>query len=269
MSPTLALLNVRLGYWLRNPRHFGVRGTRARVKGWIGRVTKYYLLAEMLNQLDETKRDIYLTDGGHIENLGLYELLKRGCQLIIAVDAEADPNMSSASLLKLERFARIDLGVRIVVPWEEIARAACKANELIAKRECPRAHGRHAAVGRIIYPNGVEGLLLYFKASVTGDEKDYVLDYKLRNPDFPHEATGDQFFSEEQFEMYRTLGFHIVQGFFNKDDFCFLDEERGGFANLEAARAAVKALLPEARWAQVPRSADSDGGAIPVVAATN
>ena len=253
MSPTLALLNVRLGYWLRNPRHIGVHSTRSRVKGWISRVTdKYYLIAEMLNQLDETKRDVYLTDGGHIENLGLYELLKRGCQLILAVDAEADPEISCASLLKVERFARIDLGVRIVLPWEGIARAAAQANESIAKRVCPRTHGPHTAVGRVIYPNGVEGLLVYFKASVTGDEKDYLLDYKLRNPDFPHEATGDQFFSEEQFEMYRALGFHIVQGFFNTDDFCFLDQHRGGFPNREKARDAVKALLPEAVWAPVP-----------------
>src|SRR5205807_7962349 len=70
-----------------------------------------------------------------------------------------------------------------------------------------------------------EGVLVYVKASLTGDEKDYVLDYKRRNPAFPHETTGDQFFSEEQFEAYRALGFHIAYGFWAGDhNFARLDK---------------------------------------------
>ena len=61
------------------------------------------------SELDETSRNVYLSDGGHIENLGIYELLKRGCELIVVVDAEADPSMSFGSLIELERYARIDL----------------------------------------------------------------------------------------------------------------------------------------------------------------
>ena len=80
--------------------------------------------------------------------------------------------------------------------------------------------GPHCAVGRIVYPDGARGVLVYFKSSVTGDEKDYILDYKRCNPSFPHETTTDQFFTEEQFEAYRALGFHIVDHFFGEaDDF--------------------------------------------------
>ena len=68
----------------------------------------------------ENSETIYLTDGGHIENLGIYELLRRRCRLIIAVDAEADPEMSFRSLVALQRYARIDLGVLIYLPWAEI-----------------------------------------------------------------------------------------------------------------------------------------------------
>ena len=71
--------------------------------------------------------------------------------------------------------------------------------------------GPHCAIGRVLYADGAQGLLLYFKSSVTGDEKDYILDYKRRNPTFPHETTADQFFTEEQFEAYRALGFHILK----------------------------------------------------------
>ena len=56
------------------------------------------------------------------------------------------------------------------------------------------------------------------KASVTGDENDYVLDYKRRYSQFPQETTLDQLFSEEQFEAYRALGFHAMYGLLNGTD---------------------------------------------------
>lgn len=52
------------------------------------------------------------------------------------------------------------------------------------------------------------------KAALSGDENDYILNYKARYPLFPHESTGDQFFSEEQFEVYRSLGFHSAFSLF-------------------------------------------------------
>lgn len=70
--------------------------------------------------------------------------------------------------------------------------------------------GPHAAIGRIEYDGGQEGWLLYIKSSLSGDENDYVRDYARRYSAFPHETTGDQFFSEEQFEAYRALGFHVA-----------------------------------------------------------
>jgi hypothetical protein len=247
LSPTLALLNVRLGYWLSNPRDLAKTVTTSLGMKRFATIIlgKLYLLSEMFNLLDENSRKVYLTDGGHIENLGIYELLKRGCQLIIAVDAEADPSMSFGSLLKLERYARIDLGVRILLPWEEMAARAKSYNEGIANENAVPSNGPHCAVGRIIYQNGAEGILVYFKSSLTGDEKDYILDYKKRYLSFPHETTGDQFFSEEQFEVYRALGFHIADGFFEgTDKFSFYVTGPNAFADRTAALAAVTALLP-------------------------
>jgi hypothetical protein len=235
LSPTLALLNVRLGYWLPNPRYLA-QNRNART--WLCRLVnaflaKLYLPMEMFNMLDENRSAIYLTDGGHIENLGIYELLKRGCKTIIAIDAEADPELAVPSLLRLERYARIDFGIRIVLPWEEIARMHKKMEARIGDPYPLRENGPHCAVGRIFYADGQQGVLVYFKASMTGDEKDYLIDYKKRYPAFPHETTGDQFFSEEQFEAYRALGFHMVDRFFGRTDrFAFLREH---FASEQAA----------------------------------
>jgi hypothetical protein len=247
LSPTLALLNIRLGYWLRNPRALA---KDTRVGGPIKRAAgplfdKFYLLLEMLNQLDEKSNRVYLSDGGHIENLGVYELLKRGCQLIVVIDAEADPAMSFGSLLKLERYARIDLGVRITLPWEAITQVTQDVAAELADGFPMRRSGPHCAVGRIDYENGAQGLMVYFKSSLSGDEKDYILDYKRRAPTFPHETTGDQFFTEEQFEAYRALGFHMVDGFFGGyDTFSYLSEGQGCFATAAEAMAAIDALLP-------------------------
>jgi hypothetical protein len=249
LSPTLALLNIRLGYWMRNPRDLALK-KRDRVTTMLGALfSKAYLMLEMLNLLDENSRHVYLSDGGHIENLGVYELLKRGCRVIVVIDAEADPTMSFGSLIKLERYARIDLGVRISLPWELITQRMAAANEQMSTGFAERKSGPHCAIGRITYENDVQGVMIYFKSSLTGDEKDYVLDYKRRHPDFPHETTGDQFFSEEQFEAYRALGFHMVEGFFGNprsDEISFSPVAYGGWATQAAAVAEARRLLFEA-----------------------
>jgi hypothetical protein len=248
LSPTLALLNIRLGYWLRNPRDLGSQEKLFRPKELLNAIRgKFYLLLEMLNLLDEERTFIYLSDGGHIENLGIYQLLKRGCRLIIAVDAEADPELSCGSLLKLERYARIDLGVRIILPWEQIRERYHETSEAIDPRtpkEADRHRGPHCAIGRILYEDGSYGILLYFKSSMSGDEKDYLIDYKKRYPDFPHENTSDQFFTEEQFEVYRALGYHVVEGYFaHSDKISFLKDGHRAWPNITAARAEISDAL--------------------------
>ena len=220
LTPTLAILNIRLGYWVANPRQLAQDRKPSSVFASV--FDQFYFLQELLGLMRESSGTIYLTDGGHIENLGIYELLRRRCQLIIAVDAEADPEMSFRSLVALQRYARIDLGVLIDLPWAEIRDATRAASEEIAKSGGlpPNAapHGPHCAVGQITYPQNRKGILLYVKSSITGDENDYIVDYKRRFPSYPHETTADQLFSEEQFEVYRALGFHAVSELFGGGD---------------------------------------------------
>ncbi|MBZ9655301.1 patatin-like phospholipase family protein [Phyllobacterium lublinensis] len=222
LSPTLALLNLRLGYWLRNPRYVDdaqgpapqdAAQPAARVKASWYDFFRFYLAAEAFGILRSDSSRIFVSDGGHIDNSGLYQLLKRKCQMIMVIDAEADPAMNFGALVDVQRFARIDLGIRIAIDWEAMRNAMLKRSADRAKRIPPddEAHCQHFAVGKIIYDQaGTEGILVYVKASVTGDEPDYVLDYERRYPLFPHESTGDQFFSEEQMEAYRSLGFHAA-----------------------------------------------------------
>jgi hypothetical protein len=217
LTPTLALLNIRLGYWLKNPRYVAVGSTA-------DRKTPLYLWSEMTGRLYENSDVVYLTDGGHIENLGIYELLRRRCRLIVVVDSEADPEMHFPSFIALQRYARIDLGVRFDMPLEPIG-AATRAWMAVGSQQKAKppegfmpACGPHVGVGRIEYGSGETGYLLYIKSSLSGDENDYVRDYARRSRWFPHETTGDQFFSEEQFEVYRALGFHAMFGFLEGKD---------------------------------------------------
>jgi hypothetical protein len=133
--------------------------------------------------------------------------------------------MNFGSLMTLQRYARIDLGVRINLPWQPIrdrtralmARNADRKTELTAQDKADDASQDHVhvAIGVIDYGAEQNGYLIYIKSSLTGDENDYICDFARRNDTFPHEATGDQFFSEEQFEVYRALGFHMTHGFLN------------------------------------------------------
>lgn len=220
LTPTLAILNVRLGYWLKNPAFWaptgaiGIDGRKA--NGWIPKHrSTWFLWSEISGRLYENAESVYLTDGGHIENLGIYELLRRRCRFIIAVDAEADSTMHFPSFITLQRYARIDLGVRIDLPWQAIqtTTGAWMKNASGGATPAPQpTHGPHVAIGTIDYGGGEIGYLIYLKSSLTGDENDYIRDYSRRYDAFPHETTGDQFFSEEQFEVYRALGFHMTHG---------------------------------------------------------
>lgn len=217
---SLSLLNIRLGYWLANPARLHA------FQQWLNRrlanIGTWFFAIETAGLLNEKRLNVYLTDGGHIENLGIYELLRRRCKVIIAVDADADPNMTFPSLVNLEVMARIDLGVRIELPWQAVQRGnvGVTSSALYGPGGPPGSHGPHAAIGIIRYNDDERGILIYIKSALSGDENDYVLDYKRRNSAFPHETTVDQFFSEEQFEAYRSLGFHAAYGLFaGTDDF--------------------------------------------------
>ena len=196
------------------------------------------------------KSFLFLSDGGHIENLGVYELLRRRCKLIIAVDAEADSKMDCGSLVQVERFARIDLDTRITIDWQPIRVRTHKVGEQAKEKAIKYAKGPHVALGVIDYPppkgstDGADrekGVLICIKSSLSGDENDYILAYKSRYPSFPHESTADQLFSEEQLEVYRSLGEHITRHFLDGADKVARYPDHSGLL------AQAREILPQMR----------------------
>jgi hypothetical protein len=227
LTPTLAILNIRLGYWMKNPAFWAPTGAvsiaQSHRGAWIPKHrSTLFLWSEITGRLYENADEVYLTDGGHIENLGIYELLRRRCRFIVGIDVEPDATMHFPSFVRLERYARIDLGIRITLPWEAIQKttlALMSSAAGTAEASSPNPQpGPHVAIGTIDYGGGEIGYLMYVKTSLTGDENDYIRDYARRYSRFPHESTGDQFFSEEQFEVYRALGFHMMHGVLSGSD---------------------------------------------------
>jgi len=115
----LTILNIRLGYWLPNPKI--VRACHAVESFILGRgVSPQYLLKEATSRIDDSGSFVNVSDGGHIENLAIYQLLRRRCKFIISVDGEADPDMTYGGLVQLMRFARIDMGIVIDIDLSDI-----------------------------------------------------------------------------------------------------------------------------------------------------
>lgn len=115
----LTLFNVRLGGWLGNPARENHR-LRYHPRFALGPI-----LAEAFGRLTRRNRYVYLSDGGHFDNLGLYEMVRRRCQLIVVSDASADPMFAYDALADAIRRIRLDEGVEITLYdlLEQIGRA--------------------------------------------------------------------------------------------------------------------------------------------------
>ncbi|HTE01465.1 MAG TPA: patatin-like phospholipase family protein [Mucilaginibacter sp.] len=191
----LTMFNVRLGWWIGNPR----RNTYKNSDPTLGVA---YLLSDLIGKSDIDSRYVCLSDGGHFDNMGLYELIRRRCNHITLVDAEEDKAATCEGLANAIRRCRIDFGVEIDIKTESITKKNSKGFS--------KAH--HITTGTITYPDGrvPVGSLTYIKATLTGDESTDIREYHLKNALFPQQPTGDQFFTEEQFESYRQLGYRSI-----------------------------------------------------------
>lgn len=203
-SPILTLamtfFNARLGWWLPNPGDPGCEVWQQ--KG--PRFALWPLINEGLGRTSDRHRWVYVSDGGHFENLGLYEMVLRRCKQIIVVDGSADPGFNLDDLGGAMRKIQIDLGV----PIEFQPQASFKPRPAFSDRHCFVAKIRYSEVDG---ENTEDGQLVYIKASLTGDEPEDVSQYAKTHSEFPHESTANQFFNESQFQSYMHLGEHIVE----------------------------------------------------------
>jgi hypothetical protein len=192
----MTLLNLRLGYWINNPR------LQSPSWNWLTRPFWWdYVIREARGKLDETSTSIHLSDGGGFENLGMYELIRRQCRVIIVCDATEDLQSAFSELAKSIELVRVDFGTKIEIHVDDII------SDTAAIRRAKSAY----TTGRIIYDDTEEsaGTLIYINTALTEGLMADLYSYARMNPCFPEESTVDQYFDERQFEAYRELGYQI------------------------------------------------------------
>lgn len=252
----MTLFNVRFGWWLGNP---GAAGDDTDlIETWIGWVRNkigyvrrrgkpfeaaspllsvFPITAEAFGQTNDKSSYVYLSDGGHFENLGLYEMVLRRCRFIVVCDASTDANYSFDSLAQSIRQIRVDLGV----PIEMRDMSISPPSQGLRGKYCSVGTIRYSCVDRKAHDDDHKGLedgdfdgtLIYIKASMIGEEPRDVLNYGRGSETFPQEVIVDQWFSEAQFESYRALGSHIVDVICSGDAREVSDQNRVSLAAFE------------------------------------
>jgi hypothetical protein len=207
VSILLSFLNLRLGYWANNPKYDQLPfAPNFLVPGFSTEVCR--------SGFSEDSRHVQLSDGGHFENLGIYELIRRKCKLVVVSDGGADAAFNFDDLANAVEKVRVDFGVKIrfrdhcdldgILPGtlDGGSNADFVKKYALAKRAF--------AIADIHYPGGKEkGVLVYLKLAMIDKLSTDIYAYKGVHPEFPHQSTADQFFDEKQFEAYRELGYHV------------------------------------------------------------
>lgn len=168
LSAVLHLFNIQTGYWVRMPDEFRVRTVKESLA--------FHLCQSIgIDRNDDSR--LMLTDGAHVENLGLYALLRRRCRLIVVSDcsqedAGAREERRFDSLVQAMQQAAVD-GVEIgpflssrayrywlhtsEIPSDEPKLPTCRRPRATGlslvravKPPRPAATGWEAALGRIL-----------------------------------------------------------------------------------------------------------------------
>lgn len=230
----LAIANARLGAWLPNPAFVAFKWENREdwtIPGLPSRRRLSYFAREILGIHPSAGRMLLVTDGGHYDNLGLMELLRRRCKVIYCIDASDASQPLVNALSGAIALAREELGVEIT-PAEEAfdlvpgsgeqfkpATSFAALNLLLAKRQVMIADVTYPAVAQSPGHDGAasgsheeaHGQIVFAQAVLTSDTPYQLLDFPQVNPGFPHDSTGDQFFNAAQFDSYQELGYLIGQ----------------------------------------------------------
>jgi predicted acylesterase/phospholipase RssA len=199
----MAFIGLRLGYWLPN---FG----RDRPPSWLPNHVWPGLSTALPFGHHEDDWFLELSDGGHFENLGLYELVRRRARLIIVCDGGQDPGFAFEDLQCAQRRVAADFGATLDLTTDALERLIPRRTDhRYPEADLKLAESGHV-VGTIRYADDSSATLIYLKTTLIENLPLALLGYRGANPAFPDQSTADQFFDEEQFEAYRELGYRIA-----------------------------------------------------------
>ena len=212
----MALMNLRLGFWLPNPNEAARGWRRSCARRFRANHFEPGLKEVIGSNLRENSPICLLSDGGHFENLALYELVRRRLRLIVVCDGTADPDYAFGDLQNAISRVWADFGARVEFDKETTLRRFMPSIDAIYPRDVRLSECAYA-IAQIIYADGRRGHMIYMTTALCKGLRLKLLGYKGANRDFPDQSTADQFFDEEQFEAYRELGYEIADSFIQHD----------------------------------------------------
>lgn len=239
VAALLTAFNLRLARWCPNPE-------QAQWTKESPRWSAAPLFAELFGEANGRNVWLNLSDGGHFDNLGLYELVRRRVALILVTDVGADGKYEFEDLAMVVRKLSVDFGVRL-----EIDEAGLNGIRPPCTRpgSDPDASSCFSetqwAFGRICYPDAAPGYLIYVKSALVATAPVDIRQYRDAHPAFPHESTADQWFDEDQFEAYRHLGQGIAEQLLGELDSG--KEEDAASARVAALCQHLESLLARSR----------------------
>lgn len=207
--------------WLRYRLRAALRHLGYWVEHWQWQRRNHFRTAwrELSGKLDETRPMLQLSDGGHFDNLGIYELIRRRARLIVACDGTADPELGFSDFITLLARIEADFGARIAFSEGSGLEIFMPSTAAGYPRNTQLAR-RGFTVGKISYSDESEGYLIYITTTLFKGLGLSALGYKAANPDFPDQTTADQFFDEAQFEAYRHLGSRVGEAMIEDTECC-------------------------------------------------
>jgi hypothetical protein len=255
VSLVMTLFNARLGWWLANP------GPKGKGKWRNDGPTMSFtpIINEALGRTNDESKWVYLSDGGHFENLGVYEMILRRCKTIVIVDGSQDNSYGFEDLGNAVRKVRVDLGIPIEFRF---------GLPMYGARD---VRNRYCAIGKILYhcvdgigENGevLDGTIVYIKACLNGSEPTDVLHYASSAAEFPQQGTEQLWFDESQFESYRRLGAHIVEKIWEQKPVSSVGTHVDQFADAAEAYIASKPTLKFIGWPKPVQFSGSATGTI-------
>lgn len=256
----LALSNARLGAWLPNPYFVAMKAQQPgnwTIPGLPRKRRLGYFAREIFNIHPSTGRLLLCTDGGHYDNLGLVELLRRRCRRIYCIDASGAGPPLDDTLAGAITLAREELGVDITLTGAALELVPGghdllkPAHSLGALNE--RLSRSAVTIGKITYPDipghkKADGELVFAQAVLTPDMPYQLLDFPQDDVGFPRDSTADQWFNAAQFDAYQQLGYIIGQAAARAPahlpavGLAYLSSESS--ASIQAARNAISAIPP-------------------------
>ena len=207
----LTLANVRLGVWIPNPLRLGwfkAQVKKGRIRQWLVKPRMEHLLFEMFGQNRLTHKYLYVTDGGHYENLGLLEQLRLRSRYIFCLDASGEKQDGFSTIAAALSLAYSEEQIRIDIRPELMAPDPVKTGER-ADADLPPVVSSTFCVGNIYYPDdreGPSGRLVIIKAGVPDNAPENISDYHRSHWKFPCDPTLDQLYTADRFDAYKALG---------------------------------------------------------------